>query len=59
MPSVNRQKNYEALRKAGFNSSDANKFKDYSTEYIIKLVDLQRRFNAAKAKELEKLGIKK
>jgi hypothetical protein len=44
MPSNNRRMNYHKLRKAGFNSHDANKFKDYGDQYIEKLIRLQEQF---------------
>jgi hypothetical protein len=44
MPSNNRKLNYRKLRLAGFNSYDANKFKDYGDQYVEKLVRLQEQF---------------
>lgn len=36
--------NYRKLRLAGFNSYDANKFKDYGDHYVEKLIRLQEQF---------------
>lgn len=44
MPSNNRKMNYRKLRLAGFNSYDANKFKDYGDQYVEKLIRLQEAF---------------
>lgn len=44
MPSNNRNINYRKLRLAGFNSHDANKFKDYGDQYVEKLIRLQKEF---------------
>ena len=42
MPAVNRSENYRKLRRAGFTSEEANRFKDYSAQYIEKLLRLQK-----------------
>jgi len=44
MPSVNRKENYKRLKEAGFNSYEANRFKDYGTSYVTKLINLQLKF---------------
>lgn len=36
--------NYRRLRLAGFNSHEANKFKDYGDQYVEKLINLQKQF---------------
>ncbi len=46
------------LRKAGFNSKDANKFKDYSEGYVKKLCDLNIKFKEHMKIEMQKLGVK-
>ena len=58
MPSINRQTNYQRLRRAGFTSVEANRFKDYSTEYIDKLVHLQKLYKQEMEKKLKELGMK-
>lgn len=52
MPSNNRNLNYRKLRRAGFNSKDANKFKDYGDQYVEKLIRLQEKFKIEMEKEL-------
>lgn len=44
MGSNNRKMNYRRLRIAGFNSHEANKFKDYGDQYVEKLINLQKQF---------------
>lgn len=58
MPSINRTKNYQKLRRAGFTSVEANRFKDYSDMYIDKLVRLQKLHKEAIKKELQEIGVK-
>ena len=58
MPAVNRSKHYRMLRKAGFNSKDANKFKDYSLQYVEKLCALNIKFKQHMKLEMLKLGVK-
>ena len=58
MPAVNRSKHYRMLRKAGFNSKDANKFKDYSLQYVKKLCALNVKFKEHMKQEMHKLGVK-
>lgn len=57
MPSNKRHLNYHRLRNAGFNSTDANKFKDYSEEYVLKLCRLNIKFKEHMKQEMQKLGI--
>jgi len=57
MPSNKRVLNYHRLRRAGFNSKDATKFKDYSEEYVLKLCKLNIKFKEHMKQEMEKLGI--
>jgi hypothetical protein len=58
MPSVNRKYNYERLRRAGFTSEEANRFKDYSTNEIDKLVNLQKLFKEHLIKLQKERGLK-
>ena len=58
MPAVNRSKHYEMLRRAGFNSKDANRFKDHSLQYVEKLCALNKKFKEHMKIEMEKLGVK-
>lgn len=58
MPANNRSKHYRMLRKAGFNSKDANKFKDYSEAYVKKLCELNLKFKKHMELEMQKLGVK-
>jgi hypothetical protein len=46
------------LRRAGFNSKDANRFKDYSYEYVVKLCNLNKKYKAYLKEEMQRLGIK-
>jgi len=46
------------LRRAGFNSKDANRFKDFSLEYVKKLCALNKKFKEHYKEEMLKLGIK-
>jgi hypothetical protein len=46
------------LRRAGYNSKDANKFKDYSLQYVEKLCALNIKFETHKKAEMQRLGIK-
>ena len=46
------------LRRAGFNSKDANKFKDYSEQYVKKLCDLNMKFKEHMKQEMQRLGVK-
>jgi uncharacterized HAD superfamily protein len=58
MPAVNRHTNYRRLRRAGYTSEEANRFKDYSTYEIDKLVDLQRVFKEQLVKLQQERGLK-
>jgi hypothetical protein len=58
MPAVNRHTNYRRLRRAGYTSEEANRFKDYSTYEIDKLVDLQRLFKESLLKLQKERGLK-
>jgi hypothetical protein len=58
MPAVNRNTNYRRLRRAGYTSEEANRFKDYSTYEIDKLVDLQRLFKEHLIKLQKERGLK-
>lgn len=53
MPAINRSENYRKLRRAGFTSEEANRFKDYSTQYIEKLLRLQKLYH----EELKRLQL--
>jgi hypothetical protein len=46
------------LRRAGFNSKDANRFKDHSLQYVEKLCALNKKFKEHMKIEMEKLGVK-
>jgi len=46
------------LRRAGFNSKDANRFKDLSLQYVEKLCALNVKFENHKKVEMQRLGIK-
>lgn len=41
-----RKYNYKKLREAGFNSHEANRFKDMSTEKIVSLINARNSFNS-------------
>lgn len=58
MPSENRNENYRRLRRAGFSSVEANRFKDYSIEYVDKLIHLQKLYKTAMQEKLKELGLK-
>jgi uncharacterized HAD superfamily protein len=58
MPAVNRQTNYQRLRRAGYTSEEANRFKDYSTYEIDKLVNLQKLFKEHLVKLQKERGLK-
>lgn len=58
MPAENRNENYRRLRRAGFTSVEANRFKDYSTEYIDKLINLQKLYREDMQRKLKELGMK-
>ena len=58
LPAVKRNKHYRMLRRAGFNSKDANKFKDYSEQYVKKLCDLNIKFKEHMKQEMQRLGVK-
>jgi len=58
LPAVNRSKHYEMLRRAGFNSKDANRFKDFSLEYVQKLCALNKKYKEYFKEEMQRLGIK-
>jgi hypothetical protein len=53
MPAINRNENYRRLRRAGFTSYEANRFKDYSEQYIDKLLHLQKLYH----EELKRLQL--
>jgi len=46
------------LRRAGFNSKDANRFKDFSLEYVQKLCALNKKYKEYFKEEMQRLGIK-
>jgi len=39
---LTRKKNYRALRRAGFSSVEANKFKDYSVKHVEALIRIKK-----------------
>jgi len=43
--SLNRKSNYQKLREVGYNSREANKYKDRDTRTIIKLVKIKEESN--------------
>jgi DNA topoisomerase VI subunit A len=53
MPAINRKQNYQKLRRAGYTSEEANLFKDYSAQYIEKLLNLQKLYR----EELKRLQL--
>lgn len=44
--SKRRRYNYKQLRKAGYNSHEANRFKDMSTVKIVNLINARKTFNS-------------
>lgn len=44
--SKRRRYNYKKLREAGYNSHEANRFKDMSTEKIVSLINARLTFNS-------------